>query len=87
MKSDPYGIASRAKGSDHDMRNLASRTPVGSITKIPWEEALAAVGKPYELPCRSTVCRDFLVSERALWSPEMPPDSASDCRGLFDLSE
>jgi hypothetical protein len=50
MKSDPYGIASRAKGSDHDMRNLASRTPVGSITKIPWEEALAAVGKPYELP-------------------------------------
>jgi hypothetical protein len=69
------------------MRNLAGRTPVGSITKIPWEEALAAVGKPYELPCRSTVCRDFLVSERALCNPEMPSDSASDCRGLFDLSE
>ena len=43
------------------MRNLASTTPVGSITKIPWEEALAAVGKPYKLPCRSTVSEDLLA--------------------------
>jgi hypothetical protein len=69
------------------MRNLASTTPVGSITKIPSEEPFAAVGKPYKLPCRSAVCGDVLVSERALCSPEMPSDSASDCRGLSDLSE
>jgi len=60
-KADCYGIASRAKGSEHDMRNLASTTPVGSITKIPWEEPLAAVGKPYKLPGWSTVSGDLLV--------------------------
>jgi hypothetical protein len=51
MNSDSYGIASRAKGSDHEIRNLASMTPVGSITEIRWEEPPAAVGRPYKLPC------------------------------------
>jgi hypothetical protein len=63
MKIEFYGIASRAKGSDHDMRNLASTTPLGSITKIPWEEPLAAVGKPYKLPAWSAVSGDLLAPE------------------------
>jgi hypothetical protein len=43
------------------MRNLASTTPVGSITNIPWEDLFAAVGKPYKLPVWSTVSWDLLA--------------------------
>jgi hypothetical protein len=43
------------------MRNLASTTPAGSITKILWEEPLAAVGKPYKFPAWSTVSGDLLA--------------------------
>jgi hypothetical protein len=44
-----------------NLRGDSLRTPVGSITKIPWEEPLAAVGKPYKLSAWSTVSGDLLA--------------------------
>src|SRR5258707_5158771 len=84
MKSDSYGIASRAKGSDHGMRERASMTRAGSITKRPGKERLAEVGKPYKLPGWSTLCGNLLALKRTLFSPENLSDSAWDCLRLFD---
>jgi hypothetical protein len=68
------------------MRNRASTTPVGSITNIPWEEPLAAVGKPYKLPAWSTVCRNLLAPKWTLCASENRSDSAAYGLSLFDLN-
>jgi hypothetical protein len=58
------------------MRDRACVTPVGSITERSWEQALAAVGKPYKLPGWSTVCGDLLALKRTLYGPENRSASA-----------
>jgi hypothetical protein len=58
------------------MREGASMTPGGAISQRSWEKPLAAVGKPYKLPCWSAVCGDLLALERVLWGPENRSDSA-----------
>jgi hypothetical protein len=78
MRSDSYGMASRAKGIDQEMRERASMTPVGSIAKRPWEGPLATVGKPYKLPAWSTVSEDLLTLNRTLYGIGNRADSAGD---------
>jgi hypothetical protein len=65
------------------MRNLASTTPVGSITERPSEKPLAPVGKPYTLPGWSAVCGNLLALRRTLCCPENRLDSAWNCLTLF----
>ena len=78
MKSDSYGIASRAKGSDQGMRERVSPIPVGSIAKRPCEGPLATVGKPYKLPAWSTVSEDRLTPNRTLCRSETRADFTGD---------
>src|ERR1700735_2412270 len=84
MRSDSYGIASRAKGSDQGMRERTSTTPVDSVAKRPWEWPLATVGKPYKLPAWSTVSEDLLTLNRTLCGFRHRADSAWGGRRLFD---
>jgi len=78
MKLDSYGIASRARGSARGMGERPSMTRVGSIAKRPWQESLAAVGKPYKLPGSITVCGDLLVLNGTLYDLENRSDSTCD---------
>ena len=68
------------------MRKRPSMTRVGSIAKRPWEEPLAAVGKPYKLPGWSTVCGDLRALNGTLCDLENRSDSTWDCLSLFDLN-
>ena len=58
------------------MRERRSMTRVGSITKRPGEERLAAVGKPYKLPGWSALCGDLLMLKRTLCESGNRCDSA-----------
>jgi hypothetical protein len=69
------------------MRERASMTRGGSITRRPWEKPLAAVGKPYKLPSSSAVCGDLLALKRTLCDPENRSDSAWVRRMLCDLNK
>ena len=60
------------------MQERASMTPVGSITKGPWEAPLATVGKPYKLPGWSTVPGDLLTPNRRPRGSENRADSTWD---------
>jgi|HubBroStandDraft_6_1064221.scaffolds.fasta_scaffold04280_6 hypothetical protein len=75
MKSDSYGIASRANGSARGMRDRACLTRVGSTTERPWDEHLAAVGKPYKFPGWSTVRGELPMPDRTRYGSENCVDS------------